>query len=246
MPLSEPIEVVLSDTPSHTDGTRLVIQPRPARGATSALDWLELLLRHELAHLLIQTGWGGLGPALLWEGLPVHLGDDLVRQRILGRSYEDRCSALLRAERLIPLAELLLPSQYYARRSDPWVDLQAGALCGWLLSCGRRDELREVFETWRPPTPADPVLRWGWDLQELQLCWLQHLSSLEADEQLIERYRAHTAPPLRPPHCDSCLHRIVDGRCGGCGARPVPVRCPGPPQSPETPEKWIHRGEPPS
>jgi len=164
--------LVLGADRSEVVGDTVRVEAKEARGSCSEVDWLELLLRHELTHLLIERHWG-MAPTLFWEGVPVHLGDDFVRQRLHGRDYADRCRELAASGRLLNFEGLIAPDAYYRRRSDYRVDMQAGAFCGWLLDVDPGG-LRRLFAIW-PDDPSNTqaalVSCFGVGLGELETGW---------------------------------------------------------------------------
>ncbi len=174
-PWDPPLLVVGSPSSECVDDT-VRVASKAARGATTAAHWYELLVRHELTHLLLERCWG-MAPTLFWEGIPVHLGDARVRQRIHWRSYASYCANFGAEGRLLPLESLL--TDYYGQRSDMRVDVQAGAFCGWLLERDRPG-LRRLFETWAPEADLDELLQkcLGAGLAELDISWQDSLSRI--------------------------------------------------------------------
>jgi hypothetical protein len=226
LPELAPIQVHVGPRPSGTVGSQVWIEARTS-GPLGPDGWFELLLRHELVHLLIESAWGR-GPALLWEGLPIALADARVRARY-GISYRDHCRAVAAAGRLVPLGELVLASSFYARRTDPRVDLQAGAFCGWLLQQGALPALAELLRSWHPPTPDRPVVDLtalpdllGEDLLGLERRWRASLAGPVPPPDLVARWLADPPSPRRP-HCDFCFGPRAADPCDRCGAPAVPV-----------------------
>ncbi len=222
-----PVSVDVGAGPSQAIGRQIRIEAKPAAGRHTAEDWFELLLRHELTHVLVAENWG-IAPCLFWEGLPIHLGDNHVRRRLFGHSYHDHCAALSRCRALLPLRRLILPSDYYSRRSDFRVDLQAGAFTGFLLERDGIAGLRSLFRSYRPPTPDRPWVavdrlfqkHLGADLAGLESAWRAALLASPADPGHVEKYRSRRfgETPTLPAHCDFCMHPLdrTGRRCTGC------------------------------
>lgn len=206
--------VIVGDGPSSVVDRVIAISPHP-RGSLRRDDWLELVLSHELTHLLVRDAWG-MGPVLWWEGLPVHLGDDRVRTRVLGHTYHAYCRALDHLGALLPLAPLLRASTFYRRRADFRVDVQAGSFCGFLLETLGPHRLRAFLGDFRAPTRADPrmvldpiaIRHLGGDFASLGEGWLEFLRNrVPYEPALVERLRTRRfgGEPDRFEHCDFCF-----------------------------------------
>jgi hypothetical protein len=218
-----PIRVIVgADGTSSANGRELVVVPRAAGNGYTTADWFELLFAHEVAHLLVQEAWG-MPPVLIWEGLPVHLGDDRTRTRLFGHTYHAYCRALDALASLLPLAPLLRASTYYRRRGDVRVDLQAGSFCAFLLETHGPSQLggfirASVRPTTDPPEAVvDPgLVRWlGADLRTLEAAWIASLRAHPAAPALVERFRGRPlgTEPDRRAHCDRCFAPTADCRC---------------------------------
>jgi len=169
-----PVRLIVAEGRNEAVGRTISVAPREGGGMDRAA-WLELLITHELTHVVVASAWGE-PPALLWEGLPVWFGDAYVRERVLGRSYAVECRALLELDRLRPLAPLWSHATYYGERKDYRVDVQAGAFCGWLLA---------TIGPSRLPTLALA------DLSRLEPAWHDWLrESVPRDAARVDRLRA--------------------------------------------------------
>lgn len=226
-----PARIVVAAGASSVVEREIRVAPRPAGGGYSVYDWFELLVAHELTHLLVRDRWG-LPPALLWEGLAVSLGDDRIRTRLFARSYDAWCRGLVELGALVPLAPLLRGSTYYRHRPDVRVDLQAGSFCGFLLRTRGPQRVRELVAASRRPTsdPAnailDPILLdlLGSDFAALEREWMELLRvEVERDASLVDRLRdrLRAVPPPGRERCDLCFAELaaVDGVVVGGVAR---------------------------
>ena len=226
--------VTVGAASSQVSGSDIRIQAKPPLGRYSSLDWFELLFRHELTHLLVRRHWG-TAPALFWEGLPIHLGDELVRKRLFGHSYRAHCAALFACGPLIALSRLILPSDYYGMRTDFRVDLQAGAFTAFVLERNTIQDLRSLFRTYRQPSPQRPWVAidrlcqktLGADLVELECLWQRWLEGIPVDTDLVRSYHEirFTDRAVVRTRCDFCMHRLDPSgkKCTSCGQLPVPV-----------------------
>ncbi len=223
----EVLVTVAEDGPSHAVGDRVRVSPWSGRGLTVD-DSFELLLAHELTHVLMRRAWG-TPPVLWWEGLPIHLGDDFVRARALGRSYDAYCRILLELGAALPLGELMAASDYYRRRPDFRVDLIAGSFAGFVLRTRGSEALGAFVQAVERPEPNSP--RWvvtpamvrhlGADLAALERQWHTALRELPPpDPSLLAKWgQRHFdgAPPGRV-HCDVCFAPVSERGCETCGA----------------------------
>jgi hypothetical protein len=219
-------ELVVAAGTSSVVGRRIHVAPRPARGALTEGDWFELLFAHEYTHLVLEARWKP-GPALWWEGLPIHLGDDHVRTRATGLDYHAHCRALDDADRLLPLVPLIGARGFYARRRDHRVDLQAGSFCGFLLDAFGVAPLRALLTAYQPPSAEsprvsiDPLLRHhlGAPFDELERRWRAFLRTRVAAPQ---RAACAEVPP-GPGRCDGCYRPLDGACCPSCGPVPLEV-----------------------
>lgn len=194
-------------------------------------DWFDLLFRHELTHLLAGMFCGRCCPAIFWEGLPVYVADNMVRQRIFQWSYHEYCAALSARSQLLDLTVCLLSHQYYGLQHDFRVTVEAGSFTGYLVEQYGMRTLQQAFACYIPPTPQRPVLDltalcaacWGKSFGELTQEWLQFLARLQPVSskaaEAVER-RAH--PPtvsIKAKHCPFCyspMPQHTDGVCPRC------------------------------
>jgi hypothetical protein len=218
-----PIRVIIGDGESSAVDREVRVSPRPAGRGYTVQDWLELLVSHELTHVLVREAWG-MPPVLWWEGIAIHLGDDRVRTRLFGTSYRAYCRALDDAGLLLAFEPLLRASAYYRRRGDPRVDLQSGSFCGFLLDIHGPGRLASFVADTRPPTaePAlagiDPMLErhFGAGLDRLHADWRAYLRAESASTAaLAERIRPRLESGIRDgyEHCDRCFARLASGSC---------------------------------
>lgn len=219
------VDVDVGGTTNSVVGHTVTIATRTG-GGLSDENWFELLLAHELTHFVVREAWG-LPPALFWEGLPVSLGDDYVRTRVLGRPYGQWCRALLELDRLLELTPLLRANVYYASRPDFRVDLEAGSFCGHLLRTRGAGRLGDfVRSVGRPPDDGGawtitPALQrnLGGTLPELEEEWIAWLrATVTLEPSVLDRCASlNFSASLGSLHCDRCFSPVHDSRCTGCG-----------------------------
>jgi hypothetical protein len=193
-------------------------------------DWFELLFRHESTHWLTQRYWGN-APTIIWEGLPLYLGDNMVRQRILQFSYHEYCRALCVTENLIALSTIVAPQVYYGKRHDVRIDLESGSFTGYLIEQYGMFALKQVFQAYIPPTPALPILTlnplfttiYGKTFEQLEEAWQSFLQEIIASNTIAEAHvgtRTFSSDiQIRMIHCKFCLTPINTEICPVCQAQ---------------------------
>jgi len=220
------VEVLLAtDGGSWAQGSLVRLCPR-AGGGLSLLESFEMLLAHELTHVLVRECWG-LPPALVWEGLSVHLGDAWTRARVLGRTYHTYCRVLGELGVLPRLEGLMSAAAFYRWRPDSRVDLAAGSFCGFLLATRGAAALRAFVADLGRPTAQVP--RWvlvpamrrhlGADLAHLEREWIVWLQHRPEAPELRESWasRRFDGPPRGRMHCDVCFAPRAAQGCVACG-----------------------------
>jgi hypothetical protein len=139
-----------------------------------------------LTHWFIESCWDGKGIALFWEGLPVYLADNVVRQRKLGFSYDQLSKALFSRDRLIPLREVINGAHFYARRSDWRINVSAASFTGYVFKTFPHELFISLYSDYNPPTSENPVI----DLSTLLERSLG-VSSFDKLEMNWKRYLQH-------------------------------------------------------
>lgn len=178
-------------------------------------DWFELLFRHETTHWLVQRAWGQ-SCVMFWEGLPVYLADNFVRQRVFQFSYHDYCAALVRHHALLGLSTGLLPHQYYGMSHDFRMTAEYGSFTGFLVERYGMPSIQQAYHGYIPPTPQSPILElstlfqtiWDKDLGTLEVEWQAFLTNGEhvsADaEALVAKRQYPKQVALKDRHCRFC------------------------------------------
>jgi hypothetical protein len=212
-----------------THAGEIIIIPRQDAHCR-ARDWFELLFRHEYTHWLTQRYWGN-APTILWEGLPLYLGDNMVRQRILQFSYHEYCRALCVTENLLALSTIVAPHAYYGKRHDVRIDLESGSFTGYLIEQYGIFDLKQVFQAYIPPTPVVPILKlnplftaiYGKTFEQLEAAWQSFLRETIAPNTIAEAHvgtRAFSSDiQIRRIHCKFCLTPINMEICPVCQAQ---------------------------
>jgi hypothetical protein len=178
-------------------------------------DWFELLFRHETTHWLVRRAWGQ-SCVMFWEGLPVYLADNVVRQRVFQFSYHDYCAALLGHQALLALSTGLLPHQYYGMSHDFRMTAEYGSFTGFLVERYGMSSIQKAYQMYIPPTPQHPILElsplfqaiWGKDLQTLEVEWQTFLTDsayVSGDaEALVAKRHYSKQVALKDRHCRFC------------------------------------------
>mgnify|MGYP000073689810 CR=1 FL=1 len=178
-------------------------------------DWFELLFRHEATHWLVRRAWGQ-SCVMFWEGLPVYLADNVVRQRIFQFSYHAYCAALLGHQALLDLSTGLLPHQYYGMSHDFRMTAEYGSFTGYLVERYGISSIQQAYHGYDPPTPRHPVLElsplfqaiWGKGLETLEAEWQAFLTDsahVNADaEALVAKRQYPKQVALKDHHCRFC------------------------------------------
>ena len=210
------------------DGAIVVVPREDAR--CGVRDWFELLFRHEATHWFVRRAWGR-SCVMFWEGLPVYVADNVVRQRLFRFSYHAYCAALIRQRVLLGLSTGLLPHQYYGMSHDFRITAEYGSFTGYLVERYGMPSIQQAYHRYIPPTPQDPILDlsrifhsiWGKDLGALEADWHAFLTDADhvsADaEALVAKHQYSNLVELKDHHCRFCYSPYGGGTiCPICHA----------------------------
>jgi hypothetical protein len=214
---------------SGSEASRKGIMITPREDARCGVrDWFDLLFRHELTHLLVGAFWGKSCLVIFWEGVPVYVADNMVRQRIFDWSYHDYCAALSARSQLVSLTSCLLPQHYYGLQHDFRVTVEAGSFTGFIMEQYGIQALRQAFASYVLPTPQRPVLEltalcsacWDKSFDELTQEWHQFLAGFQpiSPEALeaVERRAYPKTVSIQDIHCPFCYAPISPNKNGTC------------------------------
>lgn len=219
--MARPLELVVGVGGSQVLGDRMHVDPS-AHGRRPVAQYFEQLCAHELTHWLLPPS-----PALLWEGLPVWLGDNYVRSRN-GSSYHDWSRALVELGQAPHLHELLRGRTYYLERPSGYVDIVAGSFCGFLLERYGGARVRESLQAFEPPSQMRPIVDVGPIVRGLGVArfsalvdgWHDMLAQRVLDPALVTTIQTRSERSRSPGRlrCDLCFGPVSDERCADCGA----------------------------
>lgn len=191
----------------------------------------EMLLTHELTHYLTGKYWGA-APVILWEGLPIYLADNKIREEFFGFSYHQICKLLEDKSRLIDLSKFLLPHSYYGYRQDFRVDIQCGSFTGFLVENYAVSNVKKIIGKFEKPSSANPVMRinplftehTGKDLKALEQDWISFLrNEVKSSEKVLEMFGStefRKELEISSYHCKFCyfpMNNSDDMICSKCG-----------------------------
>lgn len=205
------LEHGISEVPET--GTIIIVPREDAR--CGLREWCEMLFRHEVTHWLVHRAWGS-SIVMFWEGLPVYLADNVIRERVFHFSYHAYCAALFHNHALLGLASGLLPHQYYGMSHDFRITAEYGSFTGYLVEQYGIQSIQQAYHHYVPPTPERPILElsrlfqatWGKDLDILEAAWRDFLTELNHTspeaEALVTKQQYSDHVELKDRHCRFC------------------------------------------